>query len=532
MAINDNQAPEDVEALCSRAQMDTAHYKVFQRPRRPMRNAPVAERPPEQRFGGSVQAGAEEAAAQSYASTPMSAAAAASAPMFVAPPFSPVITPQAQFPVYVPPSPQAAPQTFGNPAAQVLSNPETAFTPSPATAQPMPNPAPRYEPAATMSAGPAFGVGVATRYSPEANLAGEDEAAPATAFSGGFAAAVAAAQSGAQFGYPAAGAGANFANHAAAPNGAPVAMPQPHAMPSSLTGEPNFSEMRSPAGITIPMETPGQAAEAVRRRWAMLRGLSTDDAMDLQTGDGGRVRVPIFSIVGLSGGSGRTTAAATLTAALSRMGERVLLVHGLADDMTPCHFGITTTRPGWARAVAPRYQGAGAIYLLAYEEAVEDSPRQASDWLGAQLSGLQGQLDRIIVQTRWREAKNATFVALANACIALLTPDVKCLYRLSGFRRWLAAQQQLLGHPLPVGYLLNKFDPAVTFHADMQQWLRCELGNRLLSFTIRRTDAITEALGTGTTLIEYAPDSPAVNDFLRLAAWTRDVGIRQLAAKA
>jgi cellulose biosynthesis protein BcsQ len=54
----------------------------------------------------------------------------------------------------------------------------------------------------------------------------------------------------------------------------------------------------------------------------------------------------------------------------------------------------------------------------------------------------------------------------------------------------------------------------------------------MLPFALRRTDAVAEALGTGTTLIEYAPDSPVVNDFLRLAAWARDVGVRKLAGKA
>lgn len=559
MAINENPAPDDVEALCSRAQMDTAHYKVFQRPRRPMRPAPIPERRSDPSLADGVQAVAEESAAQFPPAPP---------PAFYPAPFSAMLSPTAVLPVFVPPEPQAGPPVaYYNPAAQVLSNPETAFfqnpalsqqsAPSYASAQPVPGQVPLYSQPSALPQAPSFGFGPVSGFTPEAAFPGYAPNPPA--HNSSFAAAIAAASAGTQqYGQPLTSAtpahpadpaeqyeappqyAASQAQYTNAPPpyaapqaqyAAPASMPPPQPI-SRPVGEIPISELRASAGMPIPMETPGQAAESVRRRWAMLRGLSADDATDLQTGGGSRVRIPVFSIVGLAGGAGRTTTAATLTAALSRMGERVLLVHSMADDMTPCHFGITTTRPGWARAVAPRYQGAGAIYLLAYEEAVEESARQASEWLSAHLGGLQGQLDRIIIQTRWKESKDATFVALTNACIAMVTPDVKCLYRLTAFRRWLAAQQQGLGQPLPVGYLLNKFDPAVTFHADMQQWLRCELGNRLLSFTIRRTDAVTEALGTGTTLIDYSPDSPAVNDFLRLAAWTRDVGIRQLAAKA
>lgn len=542
MATNDNQAPEDVEALCSRAQMDTAHYKVFQRPRRPMRTAPAPERGPEPAAPSGMQAVAEEPVTAPPSFTPAS--------------FSAILPPTPAIPVFVPPAPNAgSPAAYSNPAAQVLSNPETAFLQNPAlslrsfaAAQSMPGQARSYPPASAPAQvsqqAPSFGSGPVSGFTPEVAFAGFVPGSQAT-FSPGFAAAIAAATAGAQpQGQPPAGNSPTFSANPAeqyappqpqyatphAPYTASATMPPPYAIPRPAAEIP-ISELRASAGMPIPMETPGQAAEAVRRRWAMLRGLSADDATDLQTGGGARVRIPVFSIVGLSGGSGRTTTAATLTSALSRMGERVLLVHSIADDLTPCHFGITSSRPGFARTVAPRHQGAGAIYILAYEEAVEESARHASDWLSAQLAGLQGQLDRIIVQTQWKESREATFVALANACIAMLVPDVKCLYRLTAFRRWLAAQQQGLGQPLPVGYLLNKFDPAVTFHADMQQWLRCELGNRLLSFTIRRTDAVTESLGTGTTLIDYSPDAPAVNDFLRLAAWTRDVGIRQLAAK-
>jgi cellulose biosynthesis protein BcsQ len=71
-------------------------------------------------------------------------------------------------------------------------------------------------------------------------------------------------------------------------------------------------------------------------------------------------------------------------------------------------------------------------------------------------------------------------------------------------------------------YLLNKFDASVAFHRDVRDRLSSALGERLLPFTIRRSDQVAEALASGLTVMDYAPNAPVVEDFKLLAQWLRN----------
>ena len=53
--------------------------------------------------------------------------------------------------------------------------------------------------------------------------------------------------------------------------------------------------------------------------------------------------------------------------------------------------------------------------------------------------------------------------------------------------------------------------------------LENRLGDRLVPVTIRRSDAVSEALADGMTVIDYCPDSDITEDFLRLAEWLRQM---------
>src|SRR5262249_4242629 len=68
-------------------------------------------------------------------------------------------------------------------------------------------------------------------------------------------------------------------------------------------------------------------------------------------------------------------------------------------------------------------------------------------------------------------------------------------------------------------FLLNQFDPSVPLHKDFRGSLAGQLGERLLPFTLRRTDKVTQALAEGTTVMDYAPNSGIAEDFLQLANW-------------
>ena len=49
--------------------------------------------------------------------------------------------------------------------------------------------------------------------------------------------------------------------------------------------------------------------------------------------------------------------------------------------------------------------------------------------------------------------------------------------------------------------------------------LQQRLGGRLLPLTLRRSSTVSEALAEGMTVIDYAPESAAADDYRQLAGW-------------
>jgi cellulose biosynthesis protein BcsQ len=79
------------------------------------------------------------------------------------------------------------------------------------------------------------------------------------------------------------------------------------------------------------------------------------------------------------------------------------------------------------------------------------------------------------------------------------------------------------GQPIKPIYLLNQFDPSLALHADVRAILQQQLGSRLLPFVLRRSPAVSEALAEGMTVMDYAPNSPMVEDYVQLANWLGSV---------
>ena len=70
--------------------------------------------------------------------------------------------------------------------------------------------------------------------------------------------------------------------------------------------------------------------------------------------------------------------------------------------------------------------------------------------------------------------------------------------------------------------MLNQFDPSLPLHLDVREVLREQLGDRLLSFALRRTPTVSEALAEGMTVMDYAPASTVAEDYGNLAGWVKN----------
>ena len=261
-------------------------------------------------------------------------------------------------------------------------------------------------------------------------------------------------------------------------------------------------------------------------RWFVLQGMLGGAVDPEKTADHAHAgEVPVLEVFSLAGGVGKTSLVATLGRALSARGERVLLVEATFLGSLQYFFGATDCRPGAVRTFRPPASSSDAPIQLATVD---------PDALLVE-STVQGSLATDV--QRWAQGASRVIVDVATGATAIarglmqkstvilvpLIPDVHAVVNASSINAFFQHTSEAQGGRSEVFYLLNQFDPSLPLHLDLREVLREKLGDRLLPFTLARTPAIGEALAEGMTIMDYAPDSPATEDFLGLAKWLDDV---------
>jgi chromosome partitioning protein len=214
----------------------------------------------------------------------------------------------------------------------------------------------------------------------------------------------------------------------------------------------------------------------------------------------------------VSGGVGATTIAATLACMIAIQERRVLVVDGDTDPILSVYLGDT---PAYGSAMSSEGLGnGGTIHVLSRE----DGETEAS-WLQRGWQRMEGRFDQALIDV-WPGASVETFshAVRANRLLLVMTPDMGSILRLPRVlaRIRTAAPE---GKHQPPYFLLNKFDASLELHREVRQRLADRFGEQLLPFEIRRSDEPAEALASGTTLMEFAPQAGITQDLFSLAQW-------------
>lgn len=243
---------------------------------------------------------------------------------------------------------------------------------------------------------------------------------------------------------------------------------------------------------------------------------------------------------------------ATLGRVLAARGERVLLADTAPLSMALCYFGAP---PVAGRSAAGFVGGgpsrqAGAPFASARSTARDPASASLRTFappkghnaapvdilpLGEMLcTGLSlegendpvhkallhhcGKADRLLVdvQSGW-EALARRLFWLKPLVVAPLLPHMNSVASVNVVEAAFAGE--LAAGAIKLAYLLNQFDASIPLHLDVREALDRRLGDRLLPFVIRRSSEVSEALAEGMTVIDYAPGSPAAEDYARLADW-------------
>jgi len=266
-----------------------------------------------------------------------------------------------------------------------------------------------------------------------------------------------------------------------------------------------------------------QSRERVASRWFALKGVFEGGAEEQQAQPSRQreVRTPALAVFSLAGGVGKTSIVATLGRALASLGEKVLLTDTTSYGLLPFYFGARELRPGVVRTFSPPPGSTDApIFLVNYD--TERANEQDPDWLADEITRNSRGCTRILLDLGTGSARLTRRIAkLAPTVLVPVAPDMNSVIGLTAVEKYFADQYDTDGRQMRPLYILNQFDATLPLHLDVREVMRQQLGERLLPFAIRRSPAVSESLAEGMTVMDYAPGSPAAEDFLNLAGWLR-----------
>ncbi|MHB1022879.1 MAG: cellulose biosynthesis protein BcsQ [Acidobacteriaceae bacterium] len=277
-------------------------------------------------------------------------------------------------------------------------------------------------------------------------------------------------------------------------------------------------------------DTLQHSRERVASRWFALKGVfegATGEQQEAQPVRQAPPRIPVLAVFSLAGGVGKTSIVATLGRALSSLGEKTLLTDTTSYGLLPFYFGARELRPGVVRTFTPPSGSTDAPINLVNLEMDPSSPEMANagqDWLTEEISRSSRGANRVVVDLATASsALTRRTLRMGPIVLVPVAPDMNSVISISAVEQFFQNQTDADGRAIKVFYILNQFDASQPLHLDVREVLRQQLGDRLLPFVIRRSQAISEALAEGMTVMDYAPNSPVAEDYMNLAAWVRNV---------
>ena len=271
-------------------------------------------------------------------------------------------------------------------------------------------------------------------------------------------------------------------------------------------------------------DTLQDSRERVAARWLALKGVFEDAGRELpamQPAQAGEAGAPLLLVFSLAGGVGKTSLAATLGKVLSSRGEKVLLADTTSHGLLSYYFGALGPRPGEVHSfTAPPESEGAALSLASYDVASGRADQARQEEVLEEIFRDAQESNRVVMDLAegagWLIRR---FAGFHPTVLVPVTPDMSSVISLGAVERIFQEMANADGGPLVPFYVLNQFDASLPLHLDVREVLRRQLGNRLLSFVIRRSPMVSEALAEGMTVLDYAPEAAVSRDYLDVAAW-------------
>lgn len=284
---------------------------------------------------------------------------------------------------------------------------------------------------------------------------------------------------------------------------------------------PAVESRSSAAAVPAPVEE-----NTASPRWYMLHDVlatAPEVSHTLASRVPAPMQTPVLAIFSLAGGVGKTCLTATLGRMLSAAGERVLLVDTASYGLLPFYFGAQEQRPGQVRTFLPPQSVADVpVQMVSIDAEAMGAGAVSDEPVSAAIQEYGRGLDRVIVDLATASgATTRRVLRLSPTVLVPLTPEMNSVASVQAIEQFFLHQEAVGGTAIRPYYVLNQFDEARPLHLDVRRSLTQQLGERLLTFTLRRSPELSEALAEGMTVVDYAPQSAVTGDFDHLAGWVK-----------
>ena len=310
---------------------------------------------------------------------------------------------------------------------------------------------------------------------------------------------------------------------------APVQPAEPAAPAWLYASQPQQPAYQPPvAPPQPPADTLQQSRERVAARWFALKGVFEPGQEPVEEPAPARqkeTRTPVLAVFSLAGGVGKTSLVATLGRSLSSVGEKVLLTDTTSHGLLPFYFGASELRAGVVRTFSPPSGSMDApIHLVSYDVDQTAGNRDAQDAVVDEISRAAIGTHRVLMDLNAGSAwLIRRLLKMSPTVLVPLAPDMNSVISLQAVERFFGGITDPDGRPVQPYYVINQFDAALPLHLDVREVLRRQLGDRLLPYSIRRSQSVSEALAEGMTVVDYATDAPVSEDYMNVANWLRSV---------
>jgi cellulose synthase operon protein YhjQ len=268
-------------------------------------------------------------------------------------------------------------------------------------------------------------------------------------------------------------------------------------------------------------------------RWVALKGAMDPELNHNEEGPfpPNQLHLPTLAFVSLAGGTGKTSLAASVGCLLAAEGLRTLLVDTHIYGLMPLFFGARELSPGSSRTFAS--PESASVRVMTLDRVAHDDEHDTGGGHSPleQIVHHAEGVDRILIDVQTASIELLTqILPLSPAVLVVLVPDMASVVSLQTVQQMLEDLEHESGRPIEVFYLLNQFDASLRLHRDVRERLTRQLGKRFLLSVVHRSNAVSEALAQGMTVVDYAPEAQTTQDLGDLTQWVLELNDQSTSA--